>query len=134
MLDLLIGKIQALEHQRVCKEVDKTHVHDQRITDVHPLSYDGDQQPTNNELSTHTASVRLITTVRLPALHSAVVPVQTTGIKGVALLEPSGSMEECIQVDGSVVEVNDKGSITAFITNRGKSSCVLEKGTELAQA
>ena len=28
------------------KEVDKTHVHDQRITDVHPLSDDGDQQPT----------------------------------------------------------------------------------------
>ena len=114
--------------------MDKTHVHDQGINDVHPLSDDGDQQPTNIKFSAHTVSVKLVNTVCLLALHSAAVPVQTTGIKGVALLEPSGSMEVCIQVDGSVVEVNDKGSTTVLITNRGKSSCVLEKGTELAQA
>jgi len=43
-------------------------------------------------------------------------------------------VEDSIQIDDSVVKVNDEGTTTMLITNRGRSACVLQKGMELAHA
>ena len=45
--------------------------------------------------------------------------MQTTGTKGVALLESNRSLEDSIQIDESVAKVNDKGTIRMLIANRG---------------
>lgn len=80
------------------------------------------------------ARVRLVSTVRLPACHSATVPVQVEEIRGPVLIEASGLVDDCLQVDESLVEVNENGSATLLITNNGKSLCHLKSGIELAHA
>ena len=47
------------------------------------------------------SQVRLIKAVRLPANHSATVPVQITHVKGTVLLEPSKSLDQSLQTEES---------------------------------
>ena len=51
------------------------------------------------------SQVRLIKAVRLPANHSATVPVQLTNVKGTVLLEPSQSLDQSLKVEESLLEV-----------------------------
>ena len=78
------------------------------------------------------AVVKLLSTVCLPACHSAVVPVQVNGIQGSVLIEqsePSG-----IQIERSLVETKKDGITTLCITNHGKTTCQLQTGTQIAEA
>jgi len=50
------------------------------------------------------AQARLIITIQLPAYYSAAVPVKVKGIKGSVLLEPEDLLDDCLQVDESLVE------------------------------
>ena len=79
------------------------------------------------------AQVRLISAVRLPANHAAAVPVKINEIRGSALIESDSLMDDCLQVDQSIVEVNKDGLATLLITNNGKLPCQLQSGVELAQ-
>ena len=105
--------------------------------DVPPLESNmqpsGEEQPLPSSPGS-SAQVRLICTVRLPAYHSAVVPVQVEEIRGSALIEPECSLNDCLQVDESLVRVNEDGLTTLLIINNGKSSCQLKSGVKLAQA
>ena len=78
--------------------------------------------------------VRLMRVVRLPANCSVVVIVQVIGLKGLALLEPKGYLQSCLNADESLVEVQENGSTTMLIVNNGTLPCYLKKNTEVAQA
>ena len=80
------------------------------------------------------SQVRLIKAVRLPANHSATVPVQLTNVKGTVLLEPSQSLDQSLKVEESLLEVKEDGSTALVIVNNSNSSCQLKKGMELGQA
>ena len=79
------------------------------------------------------SQVRLIKAVRLPANHSATVPVQLTNVKGTVLLEPSQSLDQSLKVEESLLEVKEDGSTALVIVNNSNSSCQLKKGMELGQ-
>ena len=51
------------------------------------------------------AQVRLVSTVRLPAYHSAIVPVQVEELRGSVLIEPECPLDDCLQVDESLVKM-----------------------------
>ena len=55
-------------------------------------------------------------------------------MRGSALIEPDSQLDDCLQVDNSLVEVNNDGLTTLLIINNGKSPCQLKSGLELAQA
>ena len=93
-----------------------------------------EQVPEPSKLATRTMQVRLIRAVRIPANCSAVVPVQVKGLKGLALLEPKGYLQSCLNADESLVEVQENGSATMLIVNNGTLPCFLKKNTEVAQA
>ena len=78
------------------------------------------------------AQVRLVSTVRLPAYHSVIVPVQVEELRGSVLIETECSLDDCLQVDESLVRVSEDGLTTLLIINNGKSSCQLRSGVELA--
>ena len=75
-----------------------------------------------------TARVRLVSAVRLPACHFAKVPVQIKELKGSVLIEPADLLDDSLQVDESLVEVDENGLTTLLITNNGKSPCHLKSG------
>ena len=91
-----------------------------------------EQVPEPSKLTTGTMQVRLIRAVRLPANCSAVVPVQVIGLKGLALLEPK--VQSCLNIDESLVEVQENGSTAMLIVNNSTLPCHLKKNKELAQA
>ena len=93
-----------------------------------------EQVPEPSKLTTGTMQVRLIRAVRLPANCSVVVPVQVIGLKGLALLEPKGCLQNCLNIDESLVEVQENGSTTMLIVNNSTLPCHLKKNTEVAQA
>ena len=92
-----------------------------------------EQVPKPNKLATGTMQVRLIRAVRIPANCSAVVPVQVKGLKGLALLEPKGYLQSCLNADESLVEVQENGSTTMLIVNNGTLPYCFKKNTEVAQ-
>ena len=76
------------------------------------------------------SQVRLIKAVRLPANHSATVPVQLTHVKGTVLLEPSKSLDQSLKVEECLLEVKEDGSTGVVIVNNSNSSCQLKRGME----
>ena len=70
----------------------------------------------------------------LSAYHSAIIPVQVKELRGSVLIEPECSIDDCLQVDESLVRVSEDGLTTLLIINNGKSSYQLRSGIELAQA
>ena len=50
------------------------------------------------------------------------------------MIEPECSIDDCLQVDESLVRVSEDGLTTLLIINNGKSSYQLRSGIELAQA
>lgn len=65
------------------------------------------------------AQVRLVSTVRSPAYHSAIVPVQVEELRGSVLIEPECPLDDCLQVDESLVRVSEDGLTTILIINNG---------------
>ena len=80
------------------------------------------------------ARVRLVSTVRLPACYLATVPVQVEEIRGSVLIEPGGLLDDCLQVNESIVEVDENGLTTLLNVNKGKLPCYLRSGMQLANA
>ena len=76
----------------------------------------------------------LVSAVRLPACHLATVPVQVKDMRGPVLIESEGLVDDCLQVDESLVEVDENGLTTLLITNNGKSPYHLKSGEQLAHA
>ena len=50
------------------------------------------------------------------------------------LIEPEGLVDDCLQVDESLVEVDENGLTTLLITNNSKSPYHLKSGAQLAHA
>ena len=100
--------------------------------------FGGDEQASLNVSSkgvkvTLTAVVSLIRTMRLPAYHSAVVPVKVKDIRGSSVLvEADKSLDDCLQVDDSLVMVDQDGFSTIMVSNNSKSTYQLKSGMELA--
>ena len=78
--------------------------------------------------------VRLIRTVRLLANCLAVIPVQVIGLKVLVLLEPKGYLQSCLNIDKSLVEVQENGSTTMLIVKNGTLPSHLKKNIEVAPA
>ena len=76
----------------------------------------------------------MIKTVRLPANFSPIVPVQIKQVKGLVMLEPSGSLDSSLKIAKSLIEVKENGSTTMVITNTRNSVYQLQKGMDLGQA
>ena len=84
---------------------------------------------------TQTAVVSLIRTIRLPAYYSAVVPVKVKDIRGSSVLvEADKSLDDRLQVDDSLVMVDQDGFSTIMVSNNSKSTYQLKSGMELAGA
>ena len=106
-------------------------------TEKHPNIITKDETNVQGEApqnSGHVISqVRLIKAIRLPANHSATVPVQITHVKGTVLLEPSKSLNQSLQIEESLLKVKEDGSTAVVVVNNGNSSCQLKKGLKLGQ-
>ena len=50
-----------------------------------------------------------------------------------ALLEPKGCLQSCLNVDESLVEVQENGSTTMLIVNNSTLPCNLKKNTDVTQ-
>ena len=105
-------------------------VHPIETSKQRPMIPQLEQVPEPSKLTTGTMQVRLIRAVRLPV----VVPVQVIGLKGLVLLEPKGCLQSCLNIDESLVEVQENGSTTMLIVNNSTLPCHLKKNTEVAQA
>ena len=55
-------------------------------------------------------------------------------LRGSVLIEPECPLDDCLQVDESLVRVSEDGLATLLTINNGKSSCQLRSGLEFAQA
>ena len=62
------------------------------------------------------------------------MPVQVKEFKGSVLIEPAGLLDDNLQVDESLVEVDENGLTTVLITDTGKSLCHLKSDAQLAHA
>ena len=108
------------------------------------LAGDGSRKPDQGEkplqkvvVETYTSSVavvKLLSAVRLPAYHSAVVPVQVKGVTGSVLIEQCETLNDCLCIDQSLVEAKEDGVTTLWVTNNGKTTYQLQTGVELAEA
>jgi len=80
------------------------------------------------------ASVKLISVIRLPAHHSAAIPVKVEELGGSVLIETGLQLDDGLHIEDSVVEVDKDGQTTVLIFNQGNSPCHLDSGIEIAQA
>ena len=77
---------------------------------------------------TQSAVMSLIRTIRLLAYHSAVVPVKVKDIRGSSVLvEADKSLDDCLQVDDSLVMVDQDGFSTIMVSNNSKSTYQTEE-------
>jgi len=80
------------------------------------------KEPNKDVNVIHPAMVSLVKAIRLPAYHSAVVPVQVTDVRGSALVEAGDSLDDCLQIEALLVTVNQEGVSALIISNHGKST------------
>ena len=113
------------EHMLTMKESTQSSTEEQQLATL-------TRKPVGSAASP--AQVRLVSTVRLPVYYSAIVPVQVEELRDFVLIKPECSLDDCLQVDESLVRVSEDGLTTLLIINNGKSSCQLRSGVELAQA
>ena len=92
------------------------------------------KEPNKDVNVTHPAVVSLVKAIRLPAYHSADVPVKVTDVRGSALIEAGDSLDDCLQIEASLVTVDQEDVSALIISNHGKSICQLSSGVELASA
>ena len=69
----------------------------------------------DSEIIVSSTQVRLISTVRLPANYAAAVPVKINEITAPALRESESLMDGCLQVNQSLVNVNNKDGLATLI-------------------
>ena len=55
-------------------------------------------------------------------------------MRGPVLIKPEGLVDDCLQVDETLVEVDENGLTTLLITNNSKSPYHLKSGVQLAHA
>ena len=96
----------------------------QDLLDDESRKPDQEEQPLQKVVvETNTSSVavvKLLSAVRLPACHSAVIPVQVKGVTGSMLIEQCETLNDCLCIDQSLVEAKEDGVTTLWITNNGK--------------
>ena len=90
------------------------------------------KEPNKDVNVIHPAVVSLVTAIRLPAYHSAIVPVKVRDVRESALVEVGNSLDDCLQIKASLVTVNQEGVSALIISNHGKSTCQLSIDMELA--
>ena len=113
-------KLQApdelLLSESVCRELDIVKYHslvDSAESEVMGESHLRQKEKENgNNSENTTAKVKLIHTVRIPANHAAVVPIQVVAETGFLLLEPNPALGEALSIDNFLVQLHDGESTT----------------------
>ena len=77
------------------------------------------------------SEVKMIQTVRLPARHTAVMPVKIDGNEGTLLLEPNPTLVYTLGIEDSLLEADQGGTAMVVVSNRGKISHLLKQGEEI---
>ena len=73
----------------------------------------------------------MIHTVRIPANHAAVIPVQINGNTGPLLLKPDPALTEMLDIGDSLLQLKDGDTTAITVLNHSDSTCVLQKGEKI---
>ena len=124
---------QLLLSESVCQELGIVKYHS--LVDSTESEVMGEKEKENgNKSENTTAKVKMIQTVRIPANHAAVVPIQVvyeTDETGFLLLEPNPVLSEALSIDNFLVQLNDGESTTITISNYGTTTHILNEGDEI---
>ena len=129
---------QLLLSESVCQELDIVKYHslvDSAESEVMEESHSRQKEKENGNKSENTiAKVKMIHTVRIPANHAAVVPIQVvdeTDETDFLLLEPNPVLGEALSIDNFLVQLHDGESTTITISNYGTTTHILNEGDEI---
>ena len=116
----------------VCRQLGIIHYH----PNVKPLDGNGETEAAKQSIQTCSkqmseSKVKMIQTVRLPAQHTAVIPVKIDGNEGTLLLEPNPTLVDTLGIEDSLLEADQGGTAMVVVSNRGKISHLLKQGEEI---
>ena len=127
---------QVLLSESVCRElgiVSLVHSVESEVMEGSDLR----QENSNNKSENTTAKIKMIPTVRIPANHPAVVPIQvfdkTDEIDetGLLLLEPNPVLNEALSIDNFLAQLHDGESTAITISNYSTTTHILNEGNEI---
>ena len=73
----------------------------------------------------------MIHTVRIPANHATVIPVQIDGKIGPQLLQVDPALIERLYVGDSLLQLNDDDTTAIIVLNHSDSTCILQRGEKI---
>ena len=114
---------QLLLSEAVCRQLGIIQYH----PNVKPLDA---EEKSETAKQTQKNIVRLVQTVRLPAQHTAVMPVKVEGNEGTLLLEPNPRLADLLCIEDSVLEATQESTAMVVVSNSSKMSHVLRRGEE----
>ena len=116
----------------ICRQLGIIHYH----PNVKPLDGNGETEAAKQSIQTCSkqmseSRVKMIQTVRLPAQHTAVMPVKIDGNEDTLLLEPNPTLVDTLGIEDSLLEADQGGTAMVVVSNRGKISHLLKQGEEI---
>ena len=130
---------QLLLSESVCRELGIVKYHS-LVDSVESEVMEGSdlrQESSNNKSENTTAKVKMIRTVRIPANHAAVVPIQVVDKTdeidetGLLLLEPNPVLGEALSIDNFLVQLHNGESTAITISNYSTTTHILNEGDEI---
>jgi len=131
----LVAPHQLLLSESVCRQLEIVGYHpsvqaiENKNTSTEESSPSGDMSTGKGTIPL--AGVNLISAVRLPAYHSAAIPVEVEELGGSVLIQTEGLLEDGLHIDDSI---NQDGQTILLISNQSNSPCYLECGRKIAWA
>ena len=130
---------QLLLSESVCRELSIVKYHS-LVHSVESEVMEGSglrQENSNNKSENTIAKVKMIRTVRIPANHAAVVPIQVVDKTdeidetGLLLLEPNPVLGEALSIDNFLVQLHNGESTAITISKYSTTTHILNEGDEI---
>ena len=118
--------------EAICRQLGIIHYH----SNIKPLDGNGETEAAKQSIKTCSkqvlkSKVKMIQTVRLPAQHTAVMPVKIDGNEGTLLLEPNPTLVDMLGIEDSLLEADQGGTAMVVVSNKGRISHLLKQGEEI---
>ena len=116
----------------ICRQLGIIHYH----SNIKPLDGNGETEAARQSIKTCSkqvlkSKVKMIQAVRLPAQHTAVMPVKIDGNEGTLLLEPNPTLVDMLGIEDSLLEADQGGTAMVVVSNKGRISHLLKQGEEI---
>ena len=118
--------------EAICRQLGIIHYHPiVKLLDGNGESEAAKQSTTTCSKQVLNSKVKMIQTVRLPAQHTAVMPVKIDGNEGTLLLEPNPILVNMLGIEDSLLEADQGGTAMVVVSNRSRVSHLLKQGEEI---